>query len=336
MTREKITRVRRPLWLALCLVSAMTAVPAHAKKKPHKPEPTWAARLSVEQAYTDNVRSAQKGPQEEGAFFTTLKSRVVWMPANNRWRSHEDRWMPSELALTVRGRVFADFSNRNTVEIRPRIRYPLLGGFAVLSYGYTPRRLRLEDLEGGDDVTYSAHRVGAGYEHKFGPNKVFKAAAGVELDWDEYDATERGRDAFRVSGWGELRYRVHPYFIPRVKVKYGDRDTRAANYDRHEWTVLAGFDSRLPAGVGFALRYKYQNRDYIVDVPRDPVFGTNTNFGRTDDIQQIETTLGINVPWVDGLRTDLRFKLRDGDSTRTSRIFQVLEYGIGVTYFLPN
>ncbi|RMF19917.1 MAG: hypothetical protein D6760_12565, partial [Deltaproteobacteria bacterium] len=81
--------------MALCLALLAAAGPAQAKKKHRKPEPTWQARMSFEQGYTDNVRSAQKGPQEEGAFFSTLKGHVAWMPANGRWRSREERWMPS-------------------------------------------------------------------------------------------------------------------------------------------------------------------------------------------------------------------------------------------------
>ncbi len=325
-------------WVVSGIVAATLAgAPASvAWAKREKGKPTWNTRVGIEQAYTDNVRSAPSGPQEEGAFFTTLKGRSEWYPRRTRWRWSERRWLPSELALTVRGRLFSSFSNRNTVEIRPSLRYPLGPGEVLLRYGYTPRRLRLEDLEGGDDVFYEQHRLEAGYELKFGPKRALKAAFGGNADWDDYGSAERGRDAFTGSGWASLRYRLHRYFVPRVRLRYGEREARRANYDRNQWSVLGGFDSYLPAGIDVRVRYKYQNRDYPVDSPKGPSGRTNTNFGREDDINQIETTLGAPMPWVAGLRVELRFKLRDGDSTRTSRNFQVREYGIGIVYNVPE
>ncbi len=324
------------LLVAFCVGFLLLPQLSHAKSKKKKDEgPHWEARLSVEEAYTDNVRSASSGPQEEGAFFTTIKGRGAWFPTHSRWKSHERLWMPAELGLTVRGRVFSDFSNRNTAEIKPDVRYDIWRGSARLRYGYTPRRLRLEDLEGGDDVYYAEHKVEGAYELKFGPRKAAKVALGGVADWDDYRTAERQRNAFTPSVWGELRYRLHNYFVPRVKVKYGQRDARRDNYDRDELTVRTGFDSRLPMGVDLRFRYQYQNRDYTVDTPSDSL-GSNTNFRRDDDLNQIEVKLGVAVPWVDGLSADVRVKLRDGDSTRTSRIFQVHELGFGLTYALAD
>lgn len=288
-------------------------------------DPKWKADANLWQGYTDNVRYAQPGPDVEGAWFTRANARLT------RRTGSDSAWMPDLVTAAIDGRVFGESSTRDSVTLGGRAVYETDVADVFAGYGYTPQRLRLEDRDGGDDVHYSKHAVVFGVERKFGVSRAWRVRALYERDRDEYESDNDPRDSEAWAGRLGLRWHYHDLFIPRAYFKYVERDAVDDNYDREDVRIEVGFDSKLPAGVEASLRYRRSDREYVVAGASGP-FGSNSNFGRTDDIDTYRVGLELPLPWVDGLVLEMNYKYRTSSSSRTSRNYHVNEYGLGLAW----
>ena len=288
-------------------------------------EPRWKANLDVWQGYTDNVRYSQPGPDVEGAWFTKASARLA------RRTGSDVAWLPDLVTAGVNGRVFGESSARDSFTLGGRAVYETDVADVFAGYDYTPRRLRLEDRDGGDDVHYSKDEMVLGVERKFGVSRAWRVRALYERDWDEYDSANEQRDSEAWAGRLGLRWHYHDLFIPRAYFRYAERDAVDDNYDREDVRIEVGFDSKLPAGVEASLRYRRSDREYVVAGASGP-FGSNSNFGRTDDIDTYRVELEFPLPWVDGLVLEMDYKYRDSSSSRTSRNYHLNEYGLGLAW----
>ena len=289
----------------------------------------WKADINLWQGYTDNVRYAQPGPGVEGAWFTRGNVRLT------RRTGSDLAWLPDLVTAAIDGRVFGESSTRDSVTLGGRAVYETDVADLFAGYGYTPQRLRLEDSDGGDDVHYSKHAVAFGIERKFGVSRAWRIRALYERDRDEYESDNDARDSEAWAGRLGLRWHYHDLFIPRAYFKYIERDAVDDNYDREDVRIEVGFDSKLPAGVEASLRYRRSDREYVVAGASGP-FGSNSNFGRTDDIDTYRVGLELPLPWVDGLVLEMNYKYRDSSSSRTSRNYHVNEYGLGLAWGFSN
>jgi hypothetical protein len=285
----------------------------------------WEMAVGFDQGYTDNVRWAQDGPDKDGAFFTTLKGELAWY-------NDENRYLPSEIRGGVRGRVFTKYSDRDFVEIFTRLAKEVGDNTLLLRYTYIPERLRLEDDPEEGAVFSSNHELTVGAERKLGPKKRFRVRLMFEGEWDNStNGTADDRDSFLAAGVTDFRYRWHDAFVPRFGVRYGVRDAKSSNYDRDELDVEVGFDSNPRELLELSFRYAWLWRDYTVGSATGPD-GSNSNYDREDNANQIEILVTIGIPGVDGLDVKLGYKLRDNDSTRDSREFDVNEGSAGLEY----
>ncbi len=307
---------------ALALVAALLA-PCAAYADGERQ--AWEITAGFDQGYTDNVRWAESGPQKDGAFFTTLKGELAWF-------NEESRYLPSEIRGGVRGRVYTKYSDRDFVEIFTNFTKDIGPNALLLRYTFIPERLRLEDDPDEGAVFSRNHELSLGAERRMGPNKQLRARLWFEGEWDiATDGTADDRDSFLAAGVAELRYRWHDAFVPRAGVRYGVRDARSSNYDRDELDVEVGFDSHPWEFLDVSFRYARLWRDYTVGSAMSSS-GTNSNFDREDDANQIELLLTIAIPRVEGLDLKLGYKLRDNQSTRDSRDFDVNEGSAGLEY----
>jgi hypothetical protein len=308
----------------LALYLGLIASPARAKDD-EKDRPTWDFAADVEQGYTDNVRWAADGPQKDPAWFTTIGGEATW---------HNERlkWLPSQIMGGVRGRVYTNYSDRDFAEIYTRMEKDLGDNTLLLRYKYIPEQLRLED-DPDEGATFSMdHELGVGAERKMGPGKRLRVRLMFEAEWDEAtDGTASERDSFTAAGVGEVRYRLHDLFQPRLAGSYGVRDAKSSNYDRDEAYVEAGFVSRPWKPLEISFLYSWIWRDYTVGSATGPD-GDNSNFDREDNADQFEVMLKLDVPRVDGLAVTLEYKYRDNDSTRDSREFDLNEGSLGLVY----
>jgi len=151
------------------------------------------------------------------------------------------------------------------------------------------------------------------------------------MEWERSKTDFDDRDAFTLGGSVVLRYRVHELFIPRIELGYGERDANNENFDREERKLVVGFDSHLTDRVYSRVRFKRANRKYTVDAPFGPS-GSNNNFQRDDDINQVEAGVAVECARVPHLIFDAGYKYRDSQSTRASRTFDVHEAKLRLTY----
>jgi hypothetical protein len=290
-------------------------------------EPRWHVKSALELGHTDNVKWAADGPDKEAADFLTLMGRVGWKPRSARY-------VPTRIAAGVRARFYDQFSDRNWVEIQPEAFYDFRRSLLRFRYGYTPERLRLDEDPTLGDVFASRHLGSVMAERKFGAGKKWRLRLEIEGEWDISKSSADDRDSFTPAGSGELRWRLHRLFTPRVGIAYGERDAKDANYDRDELELAAGFDSRPVEWCRLRLRYERKHRDYTVSDASGPD-GSNSNFDRDDDIDEVESVIELPVSAIRGLSVELRHKYRHSQSTKSSRDFDVHETTVRFVYELP-
>lgn len=311
-------------WLGIVACSLVLVCNATSRAEDAEaPRSKWTTSVGVEEGYTSNVRWAGTGSEKESAYFTTVEGRF-----GREARVKRDHL--SHLGLKVRGRFYDRFSERDFVEIRPDAVYRVGDTELLLRYAYVPRKLELDDPVMGN-VHKSVHAVESGLQRKFGPGKAFRIRALVEMEWERSKTDFDDRDALTVGGSVDLRYRVHELFTPRVALGYAERDANNENFDREERELVVGFDSHWTDRVYSRVRFKRANRKYTVNAPVGPS-GSNNNFQREDDINQVEVGVAVECARVPHLSFDAGYKYRDSQSTRTSRTFDVHEARVGVTY----
>lgn len=281
--------------------------------------------MTVEQSYTDNIRS-QSGPRRDSENFTTWKPSVGY--TQDRFRA-----FPERLSLMVLGHVFYRFPDFNYVEVRPRAEYGFRRTDVRLEYQYTPRRLLFDREEDGAPGAYFTGNLFDGrVQHKFGRHKRLRSKLGIELDWRDFESPDRGRTEMTPTVYGDLRFVTTSRLTPRVGFEYGQRAAKRSNYDREEIRAKAGFDLRLLWGLTARFRYERIWYEYTVDNERGPDGHRNSNYGRDDDINQYEAWLFYPVPILEGLVTRFRYKYRDADSTRPDRVFTRTEVSLEFSY----
>lgn len=320
----------------LCLAGSLAVSTESFAKKDHKskkdPE-SWSLRLDVDESFTDNVKWSGSGGlnPKESDYYTTVGT-------NLEWKDIDRPYFPDKITTVVRARFYDEFTDRDFVEISPEFTYDLGRTDIMLRYSYIPRQLLLDedttiDPNNPADVFSVRHRIRGTFQHKFGYAGHWRARLILEGRWVRSLNSVDERDSFTPVAGVELRYRPTSWFVPRVRLQYGERDTHDNNFDRNEFDIAVGLQSQFARYFRFQVRYKRGIRDYSVDelISSDGT-GTNSNFRRNDDSDQYRTKLEFVIPGLDGLALTAHFRYRKNHSTRSTRNFTIREGGLGVAY----
>lgn len=300
------------------VLGLLDAVPAAAKRHPMQ----LTGELSVEEGYTDNVRGSSTATED--AFFTTLHG---YADAERHGRG----WLPHHFGGAIKGRIYSEFSDRDYVELTPHAGYDWGPVDLTVDYRYSPERLRI-DRDAGDNAFADEHEITGELRTKWGRDHRWTAALEINSEWSDYSGADSARDSIEPGGEAWIRFRPIEWFVPRAGISYSMRDSDTEDQDREEIGMLVGADSRLFDRIRLTLRYERGWRNYTVESPLSPHGGRNDNFGRDDDIDEIETAMRVDVPWLDGAQVVLRYRYREVDSTRVDHSYNVNEAGLGFFY----
>lgn len=192
-----------------------------------------------------------------------------------------------------------------------------------LTYFTIPRRLAFITTD--QDVFSRLDGINLGYSRRVTRRTrvriSYQAARQIFSDFKE-------RDAARHRLRGELRYRIHPLFMPGIGYEWSRDNAQSDNFTYNRWAPLLRLDSRIKRIVWVALRYRYQNRDYITVDPTGP------NFGRED--RRHEFRLYSNVKLTKHWWLYFYGSYLDNNSTRDTRAFGGHELGVGLMFRVPG
>ncbi len=329
MSKRHFPRLASETASALALLLAASCVFV-AGAQAHKKEPKWEARVRIEEGHNDNVRSAADGPQKTGTNFTTAD--VFY-----KRKARERGLIPDEIWTRLRGRVYTQFNTRNFAELRGGASYEL--GHAtdfLLQYGYVPRRLRLEENATTNNAFATEYDLNAGLQNRFGTRKQARARLLVKESYDDFRSGFSRRSAQTTAIAGDLRYQFSPTLGGKIGTEYGQRTANGEDFDRKEWRYKASFRKRFSHGTTFDIRASYRDGSYTVNTPFNGIGRRNKNFGRRDTTWEYEAKLSVPLPFVEGLRVALRYRYKDAASSRSSRIFDLNEVGLGFSYDIPH
>jgi len=289
------------------------------------------AWVGVEESYTDNVRS-QPDELRSSDSFTTVGSLVGW-----EWQKKKRHLLrPDKLSVMLKGRLFRKFTDFDYLEVRPRAEFSHHRDELRLEYTYTPERLQFNREDDGDitgrGVFFVENLLAARLGRKLGARKQLRVYLIVEFDWRNFTPPDNDRDDFTPLGGFEVRYRLTQYLTPRVGFEYASRNAERENYDREDIKLTVGFHVRLSSFAAAKVEYERGWRNYPVSSERAADRRRNSNFGRSDNIHQVETFVAISPPAWRELQLRLRYKYRQGDSTRPGRNFDLNEFGLELSY----
>lgn len=290
----------------------------------------WGGFLSTEGAFNDNIRS-QEGPLRREEFFWILGGGVGWVQSRNIY-------LPAEVSVLAKGRVFSEISEFNYCEVRPRAAFDFGRTELELEYWLTPDRLffdRSEDV-GPLGVFYTGHAFVGELSHKFGKRKQLRTYLSWDFEWRDFADPDSERDDLTAIGEASMRYRVSRWFVPELGFEYGERRANRDNFDRDQWSVAAGFESKPVKWLSIKLKYDYSRRDYTVDSERTDTGRRNRNFGRDDDVHDAEVTVTVPLPQIEGVSVRARYHYRGAESSRPGRTYTQNEVGIELRYSLAG
>jgi len=303
-------------------MSSLCIPDAEARKK----QPRWDMEFRIEQGHTDNVRSAADGPKKKGASFTTADIRY------ERKQPHRGL-TPDQFWSRLRGRVYSQFTTRDFAELRGGASYELgHAGDFLLQYSYVPRRLRLEENATTNNAFATEYDLNTGLQTRFGDRRQARARFLVKESYDDFRSGFSKRSALTTGLAGDLRYQFSPTLGAKIGTEYNQRAANGEDFDRKQWRYKISVRKRFPNDTTLDLRGSYRDGSYTVDTPFNSLGRRNKNFGRRDTTWEYEAKLSVPLPYVEGLRIAFRYRYKDAASSRSSRIFDLNDFGFSLTY----
>ncbi len=313
---------------SLMLTSLLLASLAHAAKARERdkksPPPSWRGTLQVEHAFTDGIEAGSPTMRTDDLFTTIQGSFLL----DNRWA----RSLPLQATCAARARFFNTAHRYDYVEIHPELGYRWGKTDVVAEYSLTPRRLLFaQEEDNAEDATYEENIIELSLRNKLGPTKRLRTRFGGGYENRDFAQGHGGRSSDSELLFGDVRYLLRPWLMPRLDVELVRREAHDTNYDRDEVEIGLGAEIALPYRQNLRLLFSQSWRHYTVADAEGPN-GANDNYGRDDLIREYEVWWTIPVPWLADLALQARYKYRTDDSSRAGRSFGFNEVGLSLIY----